>query len=577
MKGDLPAPIPDPLRTTTPFIGASSYVTELCNEGEGRMTQITVFKAKKIITMDPNRRDATHVAVREGKVLAVGGATCADQWGAVTHDESFAHATLMPGMVEGHAHMMAGAMWRYAYAGYHDRIDPQGKLWTGMTDIDAVVDGLTTYAQGLGPDEPLVGWGFDPIFLTSERLSAKHLDQISTDRPIAIIFSNFHLMCVNSKALEMAGYDAGTNAEGVIKGPDGAPTGELQEMAAMFPIMRRLGIDFRGLSQTPEAIADFAQVAQRAGVTTITDLFSSMEDDDLKVMLDITGRDTFPLRIVPVLGAMGEPVQVADRAETLAKSSTDKLRLGAVKLMTDGSIQGWTARVKWPHYVGGQPNGIWNTAPEQIYALCDEMQKRGIQMHIHVNGDEAAEVSIDAIEAALRNHPAPGHRHVLQHCQMMGRDQYQRAKELGCCTNIFANHIWYFGDQHAQLTLGRDRAERMDAARTALDEGVPVALHSDAPVTPLGPLFTAWCAVNRQTMTGQTLGAAQCITVDEALYAITMGAAYTLKLDAEIGSIEAGKQADFAILGDDPTAVDPMALKDVPVLGTVHGGQVHLL
>ncbi|SPH20435.1 N-substituted formamide deformylase [Ascidiaceihabitans donghaensis] len=541
------------------------------------MTQITVFKAKKIITMDPNRRDATHVAVRDGKVLAVGGATCADQWGAVTHDETLAHATLMPGMVEGHAHMMAGAMWRYAYAGYHDRIDPQGKLWTGMTDIDAVVDGLTTYAQGLGPDDPLVGWGFDPIFLTSERLSAKHLDQISTDRPIAIIFSNFHLMCVNSKALEMAGYDGGTNAEGVIKGPDGAPTGELQEMAAMFPIMRRLGIDFRGLSQTPEAIADFAEVAQRAGVTTITDLFSSMEDDDLKVMLDITGRDTFPLRIVPVLGAMGEPVQVADRAETLAKSSTDKLRLGAVKLMTDGSIQGWTARVKWPHYVGGQPNGIWNTAPEQIYALCDEMQKRGIQMHIHVNGDEAAEVSIAAIEAALRNHPAPGHRHVLQHCQMMGRDQYQRAKELGCCTNIFANHIWYFGDQHVELTLGRDRAERMDAARTALDEGVPVALHSDAPVTPLGPLFTAWCAVNRQTMTGQTLGAAQCITVDEALYAITMGAAYTLKLDAEIGSIEAGKQADFAILGDDPTAVDPMALKDVPVLGTVHGGQVHLL
>ncbi|MEP4978408.1 amidohydrolase [Ascidiaceihabitans sp.] len=541
------------------------------------MTQVTVFKAKKIITMDPNRRDATHVAVREGKVLAVGGATCADQWGAVTHDDSLAHATLMPGMVEGHAHMMAGAMWRYAYAGYHDRIDPQGKLWTGMTDIDAVVDGLTTYAQGLGPDDPLVGWGFDPIFLTSERLSAKHLDQISTDRPIAIIFSNFHLMCVNSKALEMAGYDAGTNAEGVIKGPDGAPTGELQEMAAMFPIMRRLGIDFRGLSQTPEAIADFAEVAQRAGVTTITDLFSSMEDDDLKVMLDITGRDTFPLRIVPVLGAMGEPVQVADRAETLAKSSTDKLRLGAVKLMTDGSIQGWTARVKWPHYVGGQPNGIWNTAPEQIYALCDEMQKRGIQMHIHVNGDEAAEVSIAAIEAALRNHPAPGHRHVLQHCQMMGRDQYQRAKELGCCTNIFANHIWYFGDQHVELTLGRDRAERMDAARTALDEGVPVALHSDAPVTPLGPLFTAWCAVNRQTMTGQTLGAAQCITVDEALYAITMGAAYTLKLDAEIGSIEVGKQADFAILGDDPTAVDPMALKDVPVLGTVHGGQVHLL
>ncbi|WP_390910340.1 amidohydrolase family protein [Pseudosulfitobacter sp. SM2401] len=541
------------------------------------MSQITVFEAKKIVTMDPNRSAATHVAVREGKILAVGGADCGDQWGDVIHDKSLSHAILTPGFVEGHAHMMAGAMWRYAYAGYHDRIDPKGKLWTGMRDIDAVVDGLTEFEGTLAKDEPLVGWGFDPIFLSSERLGAKHLDQISTDRPVAIMFSNFHLMCVNSKALEMAGYDEGTNAEGVVKGPDGKPTGELQEMASMFPIMRRLGIDFRGLSQTPEAIDDYGEVAQRAGVTTITDLFSSIEDDDLAIMLKITSKSDFPLRIVPVLGAMGTPSEVADRAETLAKSSSDKLRLGAVKLMTDGSIQGWTARVKWPHYVGGHPNGIWNTPPEQIFALCAEMQKRGIQMHIHVNGDEAAEASIDAIEAALRLHPGQGHRHVLQHCQMMGRDLYERAFELGCCANIFSNHIWYFGDQHAALTIGQDRAERMNAARTALDTGVNIALHSDAPVTPLGPLFTAWCAVNRQTMTGKTLGAAQCISVDEALYAITMGAAYTLKLDSEIGSIEAGKTADFAVLGEDPTAVDPITLKDVPVLGTVSGGVVHLL
>lgn len=541
------------------------------------MAPITVFAAREILTMDPNRPRASHVAVRDGEILAVGGADCADAWGPVTHDDSLAHAVLMPGFVEGHAHMMAGAMWRYAYAGYHDRIDPDGTLWPGLTDLDAVIGGLRDYAGVLTPEEPLVGWGFDPIFLDAERLSRRHLDLIDAERPIAIIYSNFHLMCVNSAALDLVGYDETTNAEGVIKDDSGKPTGELQEMAAMFPIMRRLGIDFRGLSQEEGAIRAYAQVARRAGVTTVTDLFSQMEDADLEVMLRVTGEAGFGLRIVPALGALEAPTAVAERARRIGLRSTDRLRLGAVKLMTDGAIQGWTARVRSPGYVGGQPNGIWNTAPEQIHALVMELHRTGVQMHVHVNGDEAAEVTLDAMEAALRAHPWQGHRHVLQHCQMMDRDLYRRAAELGLCCNIFANHIYYFGDQHVALTIGRNRAERMDAVRTALDAGVPIAIHSDAPVTPMGPLFTAWCAVNRRTMSGEVLGEAQCIGVEEALFAITMGAAYTLKLDGEIGSISVGKRADFVALGQNPLEVDAMALKDVPVLGTVFGGQVQLL
>ena len=338
------------------------------------------------------------------------------------------------------------------------------------------------------------------------------------------------------------------------------------------------GIDpaIRGLSQTEDAIRSYGQVCTRAGVTTATDLFATIEADDLGTLVSVTGEASFPIRLVPTLGAIGgSPEEIAQKALKLKEHSHEKLRLGAVKLMTDGSIQGWTARVKWPGYVGGQPNGIWNTPPETIFALCEEMQKQGIQMHIHTNGDEASEVSIAAIEAAGRKHPWPSARHVLQHCQMMGRDQFRKCADMGICTNIFSNHIWYFGDQHAELTIGEERAMRMDAARSALDEGVRVAIHSDAPVTPMGPLFTAWCAVARETMSGRVLGEAQRITTEEALYAITLGAAYTLKLDHEIGSIEAGKRADFAILGEDPTKA--AALKDVEVLGTVLSGALHLL
>lgn len=542
------------------------------------MSKTVLFHAKSVLTMDRNQPRATHVAVRDGRILAVGRADCAEPWGGADHQVDLADAILTPGFVEGHAHMMAGAMWDYAYCGYHDRIDPQGQMHQGMTEIGQVIARLKEFEASLPPGQPLVGWGFDPIFLTSERLGRRHLDQVSTTRPIAIIYSNFHLLCANSAALALAGYDQTTNVEGVLKDADDQPSGELQEMAAMFPVMRRTGIDFRALTQTEAAIRSYGEVCKRAGVTTVTDLFATLSNEDVERLVAATGQADFPVRLVPAIGAMGgTPADIAKTALEMRKASTDKLRLGAVKLMTDGSIQGWTARVRAPGYVGGQPNGLWNTPPDLIFQLCEEMQKNGLQMHIHVNGDEAAEVTLNALEAAARKHPWPGARHVLQHCQMMDAALFRRAAELGVACNLFANHIWYFGDQHAALTLGPERARAMDAVRDCLDAGVITAIHSDAPVTPMGPLFTAWCAVNRQTMSGQTLGAAQRISVDEALYAITLGAAQTLKMDGEIGSIQTGKRADFAILGDDPTAVSATALKDVPVLGTVFGGEVHRL
>lgn len=539
------------------------------------MSQTVVYRARKIITMDVNRPAATHVAVRDGRILAVGGADVAAPWGAARDDARFADAVLMPGFVEGHAHMMAGAMWQYVYAGYQDRHDPDGVLWPGLTSIEAVIDGLCEAEARLADGAALVAWGFDPIFLPTERLNRRHLDAVSTGRPIVVMHSNFHLMTVNSAALALVGYDRDTAVEGVFKGADGTPTGELQEMAAMFPLLRRLGIDFRALSRQPDSVRAFARTAQRVGVTTSADLMAELPDDDVETLLALTGEADFPLRIVPALNGMSDtPERVAERALALRARSGDRLRLGAVKLMTDGSIQGFTARLKWPGYLERSENGIWNTPPAALEAMVERLNAAGVQMHIHVNGDEASEVAIAALEKALAAHPGGDHRHTLQHCQMADAAQFRRMAALGLCVNLFANHVWYFGDQHVERTLGPDRAGRIDAARTALDHGVPLAIHSDAPVTPMAPLFTAWCAATRRTPQGRVLGAAQRITVDEALHAITLGAAYTLKLDDEIGSIETGKRADFAVLDDDPTAVAVDALKDIGVRGTVLGGRV---
>jgi len=140
------------------------------------------------------------------------------------------------------------------------------------------------------------------------------------------------------------------------------------------------------------------------------------------------------------------------------------------------------------------------------------------------------------------------------------------------CANIFSNHIWYWGDQHHDITIGPERARRMDSAAAAERAGVSFSLHSDANVTPLGHLHTMWCAVNRVTPSGRILGENERISAKSALHSVTLGSAYQLHLDDEFGSIECGKAADFSVLEDNPLSVDPMEIKDIGVWGTVVGG-----
>jgi hypothetical protein len=263
-----------------------------------------------------------------------------------------------------------------------------------------------------------------------------------------------------------------------------------------------------------------------------------------------------------------------DLAVSLKKKTTDRLKLGRIKAVADGSIQGFSARMRWPGYYNGAPNGLWYTAPDQLSELYRLALEAGVQVHTHTNGDEATEMALDMLEGALKANPSPDHRFTLQHCQLADLAQFRRMKKLDMCVNLFANHHFYWGDEHYRLTVGPDRALRMNACSTALTTGVPMAIHSDAPVTPLGPLFTAWCAVNRITASGRVQGEAEKIAAKDALYAITLGAAYTLHMDNEVGSIETGKRADFAVLEDDPYSVDPENLKDVKVWGTVQGGRI---
>ena len=539
------------------------------------MTATTIYQARRILTMNAARPDVTHVAVRDGRFLGAGALDELAAWGPYTLDTQFAEKILMPGLIEAHSHVMAGSLWRHVYCGYFQVTDPEGRVSPGLKTLEAVVTALRN-ATCDRPGESIMGWGFDPIYFNAARCTRGDLDRVSTDRPVAILHASGHILNVNSCALERGGFlRTGIDHPGYPLDAQGMPTGELKGPEAMLPVIPVLGLGPAFLFADEEGLQNFAKLCVRGGVTTATDMAAQLSEDEVSTMLRVTAGADYPLRLVPLLRLFGvRPKDAVERAKALQARSTSQLRLGRVKAVADGSIQGFSARIRWPGYFNGVPNGLWYMAPETLQELYEQALQTGVQVHTHTNGDEAIDMALDTMQAALRKCGASDHRFTLQHCQLANTAQLRRMKPLGLHLNFFSNHHFYWGDQHYATTVGPERAERMNACRSALREGVPFSIHSDAPITPLGPLFTAWCAVNRMTASGRILGAPECIDVADALRAVTIGAAATLKLDGEIGSIECGKLADLCVLEGDPTAVAPQALKDIPVWGTVQGGRV---
>ena len=541
------------------------------------MQKTKIYSAKKIYTMNPCRPIVSHVAVKEGKILGAGSLEELASWGEFDLDDTFSEKVIMPGFVEGHAHTMEGTLWRKVYLGWFDRTDPKGKTWPGLKSLNEIIERLSAAEKEM-PDEnsPLSGWSVDPIYMNNQRISRQALDQVSQTRPIGVLHASGHILNVNSKGLELAGLlKKGINHPGIPIGNDGYPTGELYGPDAMTPVGIHVGFDRSMTDCDEQGLRDYARLCVRAGVTTCTDLAARLTDESISMMLRVTGEANFPACIVPLKVFFGmTPKDLVDYVNEIQSLSTERLRLGRIKAVLDGSIQGFSARLNWPGYFNGAPNGLWYTSPEQLLELYTLALKNNLQIHTHTNGDQATQLAIETLDAVLKIHPSFDHRFTLQHCQLASTAQFRKMSKLGMCVNLFANHHYYWGDEHYRLTVGPERAERMNACRTALDANVNMAIHSDAPITPLAPLFTAWCAVNRLTVSDRVQGAHERISIKEAMYAITLGAAYTLHMDQEIGSIEIGKRADFAILEDDPFDSEPDSLKDIAVWGTVQGGRI---
>lgn len=541
---------------------------------------VTVFSAKKIITMDSAVAEATHVAVRDGIILEVGDLDDCAAWGPYSLDNRFANSILIPGLIESHAHLLDGLLWDKAhYVGPIDRHDPSGKVQKGLpNNTDLVARLKQIEAKMTDPAKPLVGWGVDPSLNDPIAPITRHeLDQVSKTRPIFLLHASCHVASVNSATLEIGNYGA-VRAAGVMRDAAGQPTGELREMAAMLVAVKAVANDMIGGSTDAAQFYNFARVAQARGTTTIVDGGGSTYFDPafLSSALAATAGEDFPARIVAHNNGITVP-DVKDMirfAQALAGKGNDKLIFQGIKIILDGSNQGFTGRLRPPAYLGTGENGLWNRAPDELRTLVPALHDAGLQIVAHCNADQAAEMFIEAVAQAQAAHPRFDHRHFIVHGQLLDESLLRRMASLGIHATLFSNHLYYWGEFHRAHTFGAFRTAALNPAATAQRLGVVVSAHSDSPVSPVDPLLTLWCAANRVTATGRVLGPRERVSAYDALKMMTFNAAYLLHRDHEIGSIRVGKRADFTILARDPLAVDPMAIREIPVQGTIVGGRV---
>ncbi len=533
----------------------------------------TIYHNGTVLTIDDAHPRAEAVAVKDGKILAVGEKDdVLKTKGDATTLIDLSGKTMLPGFVDAHGHVFAGGIQALS-ANLLAPPDGQVKDIAGLQQT--LRDWVAANKEAVDKIQLVVGFGYDNAQLAELRHPTREdLDAVSTDMPVIFVHQSGHLAAANSKALEIGGISASTpNPEGgVIQRREGSqePNGVLEETAA-FPLMMKL-LGRAGADGATTFFRAGSELWARFGYTTAQEGRSS--PGVVKTMQAFADSGALKIDVATY------PDVLIDR-ELIKKSVSpdykNRFRVAGAKLTIDGSPQGFTAWRDRPYYkpVGNYPPGYLGypaANAKQVGDAIDWAYQNNIQIITHSNGEAASDQLISFIDASTKKHGTGDRRAVLIHGQFLREDQVDSFQKLSVIPSLFPMHTYYWGDWHRDHTVGPVLAENISPTGWCVKRGMKFTSHHDAPVAFPNSMRVLDATVTRRSRSGDIIGPHQRVDVMTALKAMTIWPAYQHFEEKTKGSIETGKLADFVILDKDPTAIDPETIDTIKVTETIKEG-----
>jgi predicted amidohydrolase YtcJ len=539
----------------------------------------TIFYGGPIVTVNAKNEEVQALAVQNGKIVAVGSKDAVTkEWQSdTTKVVDLQGQTLMPGFVEPHVHIIVTSVFEGLGLNLSNFKLPYDTKETLIAKMKAALK-----------DVPAGGWlfgfGVDPSRTSPfmAELNADDLDKVSKDVPIFIVNQSGHIGYVNHKALEVAGVtDQTPNPKGggiYVKDAKGKLTGKLVEPPSYLPFMAKMPVPTE--AQLFGAIQNTMKKFASTGVTTASEMSVGGNfgvDKEVAIYKAIFAKNASPIRVRGYLFSEAMPT---GKTSIKPNEGDDYLRFIGIKYISDGSTQGLTAALNEPYSYpkNSKWSGALNFKDDEIYASMKSFFDQGWQISTHSNGDKAIDQTLSSYTKLLAGNPNPQERRLrMEHFTINNESQVKQAVKLGVIPSFTIGHVDYWGSAFNNHIVGSERAKRIDPAGDVKRAGGKFTLHSDSPVSNVGPLNYVSEEVTRlwQLPPQKVLGPDQAVTVDEALRAITIDAAYQIFADDKVGSLEVGKQADLVILEKNPRKTNPNDIRNIKVKSTwIDGKQV---